>query len=192
MANFKSTITGPITVPMTRPMTRPMSGPLTVPMTTPMTVPPPDLVRTLHPGDVACAEKGEVLATLLGSCVAVILTDPRRTIGAMCHIVHSRTPLSHAKRDTSFGTVAMEAMDNLLMARGINPQMCEAYVYGGGNMFPGLITQSNVGDANALWTLTMLRERGVRVVEKDLGGRVYRRIRWCVGFDAPTVSRVEV
>lgn len=160
--------------------------------TVPLTQPPPDVARTLHPGDVACAVRGEVLTTLLGSCVAIILTDPRRTIGAMCHIVHSKPPLSHEKSSTSYGSVAIEAMDRLLLARGISPRLCEAYVYGGGNMFPGLITQSHVGDANALWTLTVLRERGVRVIEQDLGGRVYRRLRWTVGVDAPEVSRVPV
>lgn len=158
----------------------------------PVTRPPADAARTLHPGDVACAERGAVLGTLLGSCVAVILTDPRRTVGVMCHIVHSKPPLSHKKSSTSYGSVAIEAMDRLLLARGISPRLCEAYVYGGGNMFPGLITQSHVGDANALWTLTTLRDRGVRVIGQDLGGRVYRRLRWTVGAEAPEVQRVPV
>lgn len=161
-------------------------------LTAPMTRPPTDLVRTLHPGDVACADRGEALHTLLGSCVAVILTDPRRTIGVMCHIVHSKAPLSYEKANTSYGVVAFEAMDRLLLAKGISLHLCDAYVYGGGNMFPGLITQPNVGDANALWTLSTLRERGVRVVEKDLGGKVYRRLRWTVGTGAPEVSQVPV
>lgn len=172
--------------------TQPMGARTTRPMTAPMTQPPPDAVRTLHPGDVAFAERGEVLSTLLGSCVAILLTDPRRTIGVMCHIVHSKPPLSHDKASTSYGSVAISAMDRLLLARGVSPQLCHAYVYGGGNMFPGLITQSHVGDANALWTLTTLRERGVRVIGQDLGGRVYRRVRWTVGADAPEVSRVAV
>jgi chemotaxis protein CheD len=158
----------------------------------PMARPAPDLVRTLHPGDVACADRGEVLSTLLGSCVAVILTDPRRTVGVMCHIVHSKPPLSHEKSSTSYGAVAIEAMDRLLLARGISLRLCEAYVYGGGNMFPGLITQPHVGEANALWTLTTLREHGVRVIGQDLGGQVYRRLRWTVGADAPEVSQVPV
>lgn len=161
-------------------------------LSAPSTQPPHDVARTLHPGDVACADRGEVLSTLLGSCVAIILTDPRRTVGVMCHIVHSKPPLSHERSSTSYGTVAIEAMDRLLLARGISPRLCEAYVYGGGNMFPGLITQSHVGDANAEWTLGMMRERGVRVIGQDLGGRVYRRLRWTVGVAAPEVSRVAV
>lgn len=175
------------TQPMGWRVTRPLGA-----VTAPMTQPPPDVVRTLHPGDVAFAERGDVLGTLLGSCVAVLLTDPRRTIGVMCHIVHSKPPLSAARACTSYGSLAFKAMDRLLLARGISLHLCHAYVYGGGNMFPGLITQGHVGDANALWTLTTLRDRGVRVIGKDLGGRVYRRLRWTVGADAPEVSRVPV
>ena len=48
------------------------------------------IVHTLHPGDLAFATRGERLDTLLGSCVAIVLTDPRRTVGVMCHIVHAR------------------------------------------------------------------------------------------------------
>ena len=47
------------------------------------------LLHVLHPGGVACGERGERFETLLGSCVAIVLTDPRRTVGAMCHIVHA-------------------------------------------------------------------------------------------------------
>ena len=49
------------------------------------------IVHTLHPGDLAFATRGERLDTLLGSCVAIVLTDPRRTVGVMCHIVHARS-----------------------------------------------------------------------------------------------------
>lgn len=47
---------------------------------------------TLHPGDVACVDRGERLDTLLGSCVAILLTDPQRSVGAMCHVVHAGAP----------------------------------------------------------------------------------------------------
>jgi chemotaxis protein CheD len=35
-----------------------------------------DGVTTLHPGDVVLGLRGDRLQTLLGSCVAVVLTDP--------------------------------------------------------------------------------------------------------------------
>lgn len=149
-------------------------------------------VHALHPGDVACGGRGERMETLLGSCVAVILTDPRRTVGAMCHIVHSGPPTASVHRGSEHGPEALQSMDRLLVARGIQPQLCEAYVYGGGNMFPDLYRGPNVGAANADWVLRALAERGVRVVHDDLGGCCYRRVHWTVGGGEPRVRCVPV
>jgi len=150
------------------------------------------LVHTLHPGDVACAERGEQLETLLGSCVAVILTDPRRTVGAMCHIVHAHDPSQRTPPSNAHGPFALGSMERLLIARGIQPGLCEAYVFGGGNMFPDLYRGIHIGAANADWVLRALAERGVRVLRDDLGGRFYRQVRWTVGEDEPQVRCVPV
>lgn len=149
-------------------------------------------VQVLHPGDVACADRGDRLETLLGSCVAIVLTDPRRTIGAMCHIVHASPPVAGMPHTTAYADKALATLYAQLRARGINPLLCEAWVYGGGNMFPEQFTTSHVGDQNANWALDALAHDGVRVLFHDLGGSAYRRLGWTVGPDAPEVSAVPV
>lgn len=149
-------------------------------------------VQVLHPGDVACADSGDRLETLLGSCVAIVMTDPRRTIGAMCHIVHASLPVAGMPHTTAYADKALDTMYAQLRARGINPLLCEAWVYGGGNMFPDQFTTSHVGDQNANWALDALAHDGVRVLFHDLGGSAYRRLGWTVGPDAPEVSAVPV
>ena len=67
-------------------------------------------VQVLHPGDVACADRGERLETLLGSCVAIVLTDPRRTIGAMCHIVHASRPVAGMPDTTAYADRALATL----------------------------------------------------------------------------------
>ena len=69
---------------------------------------------TLHPGDVALGQHGDALETLLGSCVAIVITDPRRTVGAMCHIVHSRPAPRNALATGAYGRVALDTMVGLL------------------------------------------------------------------------------
>jgi chemotaxis protein CheD len=147
---------------------------------------------TLHPGDVVCCERGDRLETLLGSCVAIILTDPRRTIGAMCHIVHAGQSASSAPDNAAYADVALATMYQLLRERGIDPMQCEAYLYGGGNMFPGMVAHGHVGERNARWVCDALAEDGVRVLAQDLGGCAYRRLSWTVGMDAPQVTSVTV
>ena len=150
----------------------------------------------LHPGDVACADRGECLETLLGSCVAIVLTDPRRTIGAMCHVVHAGSPHGATARDTAFGEAALTEMRHRLRERGIDAGQCLAWVFGGGNMFPGRIgdaaTEGNVGAANFEWALGALARAGIRVLGVSLGGHAYRKLRWTVGPDAPEVETVSM
>jgi chemotaxis protein CheD len=150
-------------------------------------------VVKLHPGDVAWGDQGDRLETLLGSCVAIILTDPRRTGGVMCHVVHSR-PAGASSLGTGFhhGEAAWRAMGGLLRAHAIEPRLCEAYVYGGGNMFPGVYPQANVGENNARWALDALDEAGITVLQHDLGGSAYRRLAWTVGPELPRVVAVPV
>ncbi|TAK97679.1 MAG: hypothetical protein EPO09_03565 [Aquabacterium sp.] len=147
-------------------------------------------VLVLHPGDVALGGRGDRMQTLLGSCVSIILTDPRRTIGAMCHIVHSTQDTRHRSPSTSDASVALQTMVEMLQSRGLSASLCEAYVYGGGNMFPGLVEGTTVGDHNAQWALEALADMGVNVLSVDVGGNYYRQLHWTVGPDAPKVTAV--
>lgn len=141
---------------------------------------------TLHPGDVAVASAGQTLDTLLGSCVAVLLADSRRTIAALCHVVHARATLPG---DTRFAGPAIDSMCAALRARGFEPRYCEARLYGGGNMFPGRYMNTLVGDANVDSVAKLLRDAAIPVVEHDVGGPYYRRFIWTVGEGQPVVRR---
>lgn len=149
-------------------------------------------VTVLHPGDVACGERGERFETLLGSCVAIVLTDPRRTLGAMCHVVHSSPAPATRPHDSAWGDAALRRVYGLLQERGIDPRQCEAWVYGGGNMFPEQFTTSHVGACNAQWALDVLQAEGIRVLDTDLGGNHYRKLAWSVGACPPQVVCVPV
>ena len=144
----------------------------------------------LMPGDVALGHGGTQFKTLLGSCVSVILTDPRRSVGSMCHIVHVGLPNAENRHNTAYGVVAMHDMFTRLRAIGINPAQCHAYVYGGGNMFPQLFRGKHVGQSNIEWVLHYLDTHGVAVVAQCLGGNGYRKVSWTVGPQAPVVETV--
>ena len=144
----------------------------------------------LMPGDVVLAQTGDRLKTLLGSCVTVVLTDPKRTVAAMCHIVHVGQPNAENRRNTAYGRVAMEAMFAHLRSIGITPTLCEAYVFGGSNMFPRLFQTRDVGGSNTAWALAYLECHGIRVMDQSLGGHGYRKVSWTVGLTDPLVEIV--
>jgi chemotaxis protein CheD len=147
-------------------------------------------VFELMPGQVALGYAGDQLKTLLGSCVSVILTDPRRTVGVMCHIVHVGHPNAENKNNTAFGSVAMADMTRRLYAIGFSPRSCEAYVVGGGNMFPKLVTRHHVGLNNIDWVMGYLEHHKIRVLKEDLGGQGYRKLTWTIGPMEPVVETV--
>lgn len=144
----------------------------------------------LLPGHVALGVSGDKLKTLLGSCVSVILTDPRRTVGAMCHIVHVGRPNAANQHNTAYGAPAMADMFHRLRSVSVIPEMCEAYVFGGGNMFPHLFQERHIGASNIDWALDFLEQRHIRVLNHCLGGHGYRKVSWTVGPDDPIVETV--
>jgi len=146
----------------------------------------------LHPGDVALVFAGDRVETLLGSCIAVILTDPRRTVAVVCHIVHSMDPPTAKARDARFAGPAMEVACSLLRSVGIVPALCEAYLYGGGNMFPDQFSARHVGAENIRWAEDFLARLAVPVCAGCVGGESYRKIVWTVGADEPAVTSFAV
>jgi chemotaxis protein CheD len=144
------------------------------------------------PGDVVLGRAGDAMRTLLGSCVAVILTDPRRTVGAMCHIVHAGRP-SHAHRhDTTYGVVAMDEMFRRLTSVGITARLCQAFVYGGGNMFPDRVADGGVGSRNVQWVMRFLHEHHIQMVDCATEGDGCRKVSWVVGPTPPQVEMMQV
>lgn len=148
--------------------------------------------QELMPGDVALAWPGQRLKTLLGSCVAVILTDAHRSLGCMCHIVHSSSPNSANLHNTAYATCAMDRMFHLLRQAAVAPTQCVAYVYGGGNMFPHLHQEEHVGQRNAQWALNFLHAHQIGIVAQAVGGASYRKIAWTVGPGEPELISTDV
>lgn len=149
---------------------------------------PAGRVVTLHPGQVALGFRGDTLETLLGSCVAVLLTDPRHTVGVMSHIVHSRPAPAGSERSCAFADVALQTMVDLLQEHAISAHLCDASVYGGGNLFPDLVPGRSVGDHNAQWALDALAQLGARLVAVDLGGPCSRQLSWTIGSATPQLK----
>jgi chemotaxis protein CheD len=110
----------------------------------------------------------------------------------MCHFVHVNGNRAQRPGQTVYAEAALLQMYRLLEEQGISPRLCVAFVYGGGNMFPSLVTQPHVGQANARWALEMLEGEGIPVIRQQTCGTVYRRVAWSIGPTDPTVCEVPV
>ncbi len=118
-----------------------------------------------------------VLVTVLGSCVAACIRDPRVGVGGMNHFMlpDARDGDGVLSASARYGSYAMELLINELLKLGARRNGLEAKVFGGGNVLPGL-TLSNVGERNAAFVLDYLQTERISIAARDLGGPYPRKV----------------
>lgn len=120
------------------------------------------------PGEYFVTDKGMLLVTVLGSCVAACVRDTKTGMGGMNHFMlpddGGRETVGASAR---YGTYAMEVLINHLLKMGARRNSLEAKVFGGGAVMASL-SSSNVGTRNAEFVLNYLKTEKIPIVAKDL------------------------
>ena len=134
------------------------------------------------PGEFYVSSQGEVISTVLGSCVSACVRDRNTGIGGMNHFMlprHSsyrgdpaRKLLSIAGR---YGNVAMERLINCVLGHGGRRENLEFKVFGGARV---LDIDSEVGQQNITFISEYLRTENFKIVAQDLGGDLPRKIKY--------------
>jgi chemotaxis protein CheD len=119
-------------------------------------------------------EPGEMLVTVLGSCIAACIRDPIAKVGGMNHFL---LPNSSNVGDspTRYGAYAMEKLINDLLKKGAQKSRLEVKVFGGGNVIQ---SSAKIGDKNVNFIRQYCKDEGLKIVQEDLGGLSPRRIHY--------------
>ena len=133
---------------------------------------------------------GEMLATVLGSCVAACIRDPVAGVGGMNHFLlpdkggdtNPDLPLSASLR---YGSYAMEPLINGILAAGGRRERLEVKIFGGANVLAGL---RGIGHQNADFIERYLKAEGFKVMASDLRGTLPRKVQY---FPSTGVARVK-
>jgi chemotaxis protein CheD len=146
----------------------------------------------LLPGEFYVTREDELIATLLGSCVAACVRDPRTGMGGMNHFMlpAGRDGSSTAwieREATRYGDFAMEQLINELIKRGAHREDLEIKLAGGGRMYD---SHANVGQQNAEFAVRFLKQEGLRLLAQDLGGSWPRRVRYLPVEGSMRVTRL--
>jgi len=127
----------------------------------------------LHAGQLAVGARPSSIITVLGSCVAVCLFDAGARVGGMNHFL-----LAHpvgSERSPRFGTVAVPALVDAVVAAGARKVELRAKVFGGATTL-GAAGPRRLGEENAALALALLADAGIPVLQSDLGGPRGRKL----------------
>lgn len=116
--------------------------------------------------------KDEMIATVLGSCIACCLYDPALKIGGMNHFLLPGDG-SQDQGNARFGVNAMELLINSMIKKGSFKDRMLVKIFGGANMMEGF---SRVGDKNIDFVKSFLDAEKLKVVSQDVGGTASRRL----------------
>jgi len=122
-------------------------------------------------------QRGEVVATTLGSCVSACIRDKVFGIGGMNHFMLP-VKSEHASDDwmdsaTRYGSYAMEHLINDILKNGGNRKNLEVKLTGGGRIMANM---SDVGARNIDFAIEYLQTENLDVIVQDLGDIYPRKV----------------
>jgi two-component system chemotaxis response regulator CheB len=136
----------------------------------------------LLPCDSVTTRKPTHLATLLGSCVSVCLSNPtQRTAGMNHYMLPVATSTSEPGK---YGDTSIRQMLQTLFTLDADPKHYKARVYGGGKVIGHLGTLGDIGARNIDVARRMLEAYSIRISYEDVGGSKGRRIDFNTETDA--------
>lgn len=129
----------------------------------------------LYPASLFADKEPHVVTTILGSCVAVCLFDPILNQGGINHFM---LPLWNGQGLASprYGNIAIERLIERMLSLGSQKENLKAKVFGGGEVLQTNLDSFHIGERNIRVAIDILKEQGIPVVAKSVGGKVGRRI----------------
>lgn len=124
---------------------------------------------------------GSVLTALgLGSCIGICLYDPLTRVAGMVHVVLPKSQASKAEElPGKFGDTAIPATVQRMVEQGASVSRLKAAIAGGAQLFQfGVSNSLDVGARNAEAVVIALREAGIPLQAKDVGGSAGRTLRF--------------
>lgn len=130
----------------------------------------------LLPGEICVSEKPVLMATLLGSCVAVCLYNRSNGNAGMNHYLRNSTQ-SLNEPCGKYGDTSTNYLIKSLLAKDAAVGHYEAKIFGGGSVTGNLgLVGAGIGHDNIDVARKILKEFQIPIVEEDVGGNNGRKV----------------
>nr|HDN00149.1 hypothetical protein [Deltaproteobacteria bacterium] len=136
-------------------------------------------VITLTAGEYFVTQNGEVLHTVVGSCIATCIYDEKIKAAGMNHfllpgIIHPDEILS--SEVARYGMFAMELLIGELIKLGARRKGLQAKVFGGANVLKFRRNDNDITGSNIRFVKKFLELEDIPAVKIDVGGNAGRKI----------------
>lgn len=149
----------------------------------------------LMAGEYFATQNGEVLYTVVGSCIATCIYDKERKMAGMNHfllpgVVHpNEMTFSEVGR---YGMFAMELLIGELIKLGARRNGLQAKLFGGGNVLQFRRNDGDITGSNIRFAKRFLELEGIPTVNEDLGGNIGRKILFFSDTDRVLLKRFDI
>ncbi|TVZ38595.1 chemotaxis protein CheD [Alteromonadaceae bacterium 2753L.S.0a.02] len=134
------------------------------------------------PGECYVSRSGEMIVTVLGSCVAACIRDRGIGIGGMNHFmlpVQTGDKMisrpSAVNAELCYGNWAMEYLINAILKQGGKRERLEVKVFGGGRVLT-CMSNIDIGKRNIEFVMDYLARESLAISAQDLGSDYPRKV----------------
>jgi len=132
---------------------------------------------TIYIGGVFASRDGAVVRTLLGSCIAACVWDPRSGVGGMNHFMLPAPSNSDGSEGLSrYGVHAMELLVGEIQKLGGDRRRLQAKIFGGGHVLQMAECAASVPAQNIRFIRGFIASERIPLIAEDLGGTTARQV----------------
>ncbi len=139
-------------------------------------------------GEAGVGQHDDVLFTILGSCIAIMLFDKKYNIGGLAHIMLGKSQDDRLLQPAKYADTAVPYLVRLMTHKGAAPHRLKvAKIAGASEMFPTQDRSQSISMMNIKAVRQVLHQHQIRITAEDLGGNKGRQVK----FDTKT-GRVSI
>ena len=135
-----------------------------------------DNIIDVSTGEVKVGRDNSILVSnAIGSCIAVVAIDTEQKVGGIAHVMLAGKAPDTERVKTKYAFNAIEVLFRKMGIKDTNGINLKVFVAGGGNVLQ--LKDDNVCNENIKSTIEALKNKGIFITNKAVGGTERRTIR---------------
>lgn len=146
----------------------------------------------LQQGEIYISDKPAEVRILLGSCIGITFFSHRLKLGAASHIMFPGSAGDKGAQERyKYAEDALEEMTRFYLRMDIAKEEIEMRVFGGGKVIQSFHEQKElVGQKNLESALAKIKELGLKIKSRDVGGEYGRMITFMINTGKTSVRKI--